>query len=324
MANTYDITILNESGASQSYLLFAVAPQVSGAGSVFSNIFMTAPPIVSRPDGSSSTTFTIARQFYGICGTSIENLAAGVKVATSDYEPVTLGSNAGTPVAGTTLNFTTTGGANFPEPLPTATAPTNAFTIQCDSSFRLPDPNNSFVGLGGMNMAGKVVPMATFTATPSTTFNIFPVVKYYIATGTYTPGQIINLQAIGVTQLVDFTNTTYSSVTYIHNNSGQYTLAGNVAAKAAKLARLRNEKVAALGADADDWATVFPVGGKGRKPKPHQPTGGSEYDDTVSEKLAKDLQSIFMKMLSAVETKAHKGQSNCQPPEQSVVNDIEY
>ena len=140
MTTTYDITILNESGASHSYLLFAVSPQVSSAEEIFSNVFMAAPPIVSRPDGSSSTTFSIARQFYGICGTSIQNLEAGVKVATSDYEPVVLG-NVATP--GTTLSFTTKGGANFPEPLGPNTAPTNAFTIQTDLSFVIPDPSKA-------------------------------------------------------------------------------------------------------------------------------------------------------------------------------------
>jgi hypothetical protein len=137
-ANQYDITIVNESGASQSYLLFAEVPQVSGPGKVYQNVFMTAPTIVSRSNGSSSTNFIITRQFYGICGTSVQNLAAGVTVATSDYEAVALGTG---PISGTTLNFTTNQGANFTLPIGTPTAPAGAYTIQTDDSFVIPDPS---------------------------------------------------------------------------------------------------------------------------------------------------------------------------------------
>jgi hypothetical protein len=103
--------------------------------------------------------------------------------------------------------------------------------------------------MGGLNMQGKVVPVATFLAAPSQVYNLFPVVRYYIATGTYTPGQILNVQQVGVTQLVDFTGVTYNSVTYIHNNKGQYALVPAIGAKKVKLARLQTNKVATLGTD---------------------------------------------------------------------------
>ncbi|KAK3372289.1 hypothetical protein B0H63DRAFT_550779 [Podospora didyma] len=300
MSNVFDITIINKSGASQSYLLFAVAPQVSGAqGPPFSNVFLTASPIQSRSDGSSSTTFSIARQFYGICGTSNVDLSAGVTVGTTDYEAVTLGSGS-TPgtTPGTTLSFTTTGGASFSEPVGAPAAPAGAYTVQTDSSFQIPTPNNTFVGLGGLSMSGKVVPMATFLASPSTTYNIYPVVKYYIATGSYAPGEIISVQSIGLTQLVDFTGSTYNSMTYIHDNNGTYSFSGQNLAKQVKLARLRNDKAAQLGAHALE---------------PTKSThAGSGSDDTPADKLAHELQSVFMKMLSNIEAKAHphKGQTN--------------
>jgi len=147
MPNTYQISIVNKSGVSQSYLLFAAVPVVqtgaSSSGQVFQNVFMAAPPIASRPDGSSSTTFTITRQFYGICGTSVQNLAAGVQVATSDYEAVTLGAGNN---PGTTLDFTTVGGAQFTIPLPPETAPAGGYIISTDSSFQLPDPSKATRG----------------------------------------------------------------------------------------------------------------------------------------------------------------------------------
>jgi hypothetical protein len=140
MANptTYEITILNESGSSHAYFLFAETPQVSNSPSVFQNIWMAAPPIVSRSDGSSQMKFTINTQYYAVCGTSVQPLGSNVAIATSDYESVQLGAEA---QPGTTLNFTTIGGANFPEPLPTPTGPDGGFTIQADRSWSEPDPS---------------------------------------------------------------------------------------------------------------------------------------------------------------------------------------
>ncbi len=73
-------------------------------------------------------------------------------------------------------------------------------------------------------MSGNIVPTAIFQPQPSTTYNIFPTIKYYIATGSYTPGEIISVQSIGLTQPVDFTGSAYSSMTFLHNSFGKYVL----------------------------------------------------------------------------------------------------
>ncbi|KAK4209236.1 hypothetical protein QBC37DRAFT_378293 [Rhypophila decipiens] len=300
MATNYNITIINTSGATQSYLLFAVVPKVNAtSGEVYTNVFMAAPPIISKPNGSSQTYFNITREFYAICGTSIRNLSAGVQVGTSDYEPVVLGTNQ---KPGTTMSFTTADGAHFPMPPPAATAPNGGYTIATDSSFKIPNPNNTFIGLGGMNMNGNVVPVATFLAAPSTTYNIYPVVKYYIATGTYSPGEIINVQSIGVTQLVDFTSSTYNSVTYMQLNDGTYQLVSPTQAKEYKLLRLKMEKAKLLGYEQDF--------------KEEEGKGSTRGDSGEGEPLARELQDVFMKMLRSVEATAHgngNGHANGKP-----------
>jgi len=137
MPNNFEINIINESGNSQSYLLFCALPQISSGPQSYQNIWMAAPTIVSNPQGKSSTKFIINRQFYGICGTSVNNLNTGVLVSTSDYEEVNLGDGH-TP--GTLLSFSTTGGAHL-SPVGN-NGPLNAgFTIKGDSSWRVPDPS---------------------------------------------------------------------------------------------------------------------------------------------------------------------------------------
>lgn len=62
-----------------------------------------------------------------------------------------------------------------------------------------------FLGFGGPDSTGEIVPLATFPILPNQTYNVTPVVKYFVGTGKYSPGEIINIQQIGPTILIDFT-----------------------------------------------------------------------------------------------------------------------
>jgi len=140
--------------------------------------------------------------------------------------------------------------------------------------------------MGGLNMRGDVVPTATFLAEPGQTYTIFPVVQYYIATGTYTPGQIISVEQVGKTQLCDFTNSPYSSMTFIHNNDGTYSQASLTEAKAIKLATLQSQKYALLGAE-DTTAVAPRVTQNGCGP-------------CLSEaQLAQGMQRVFLKLVQS-------------------------
>jgi hypothetical protein len=88
----------------------------------------------------------------------------------------------------------------------------------------LRNSDHIYVGMGAKdpNDDTSVVPVATFVAHPNMTYVIWPHVVYYISTGDYAAGQIIDVAALGVTQEVDFTGATINDVTYIHNANGEY------------------------------------------------------------------------------------------------------
>ncbi|KAJ5190130.1 uncharacterized protein N7498_009115 [Penicillium cinerascens] len=284
MANptTYEITIQNESGSSHAYCLFAETPQVSNSSSVYQNIWMAAPSIVSRTDGSSQMRFTINIQYYAICGTSDQPLGSNVAIATSDYEKIQLGTE---DQQGTTLNFTTIGGANFVEPLPTPTGPNGGFTIQADRSWSEPDSNNTFIGLGAQDMHGNVVPVATVPAFPGITYNMFPVVKFYVSYGTFVEGQILDVEELGPQLEVDFTEAAYDAVTFIHNNQDEYQQVAPSEARKVKLQSLAARKAAFLG------ESEAPAVGKVRGQN-HTLNGLMKED-----RLAKELQRTLTKMV---------------------------
>lgn len=81
---------------------------------------------------------------------------------------------------------------------------------------------NIFIGLGGESGDGDVVPMFTTTAHPGQIYHMKPVVKYYIGTGSYVEGEIIDIEDIGTIQLVDFTGNNPKNVVLTHCADGCY------------------------------------------------------------------------------------------------------
>jgi len=130
-------------------------------------------------------------------------------------------------------------------------------------------------------MKGNVVPVATWLAAPSTTYNIFPQVEYYISTGTYVEGQIVDVQSLGVYQVVDFSNSTYNTQTFVHNNDGTYSRQSPAATKAHRLKALALEKAIRLG-----------------EIEQHG-TGSSTAGLVDEDLLAKKLQQTFLKWIQS-------------------------
>lgn len=85
---------------------------------------------------------------------------------------------------------------------------------------------NIFIGLGGESADGDgtIIPLFTFVACPGHTFHLAPVIKYYIGTGSYSEGEIIDIDDIGPSMLVDFTGNNPKNAVLIHRPNGTYSL----------------------------------------------------------------------------------------------------
>ncbi|KAF5530650.1 hypothetical protein FMEXI_13425 [Fusarium mexicanum] len=223
MPNNYQITIINNSDNFQTYLLFQTTPDVnpSPGSNVFTNIYQAS---VEIPPGADAN-FSITSQWYGINGTSpTQALGTNVKVNTAQGVEVTLGSG---PNPGTTLALTTykSDGESpeFNATKATAAAGNGAFQIVTDDTFTPENQSNIFIGLGAPSVVNPAIasPTATFAAEPSMTYTIWPKNMWYICTGSFQAGSIIDVQAVGVTQAVDF-ETGHPDQTFTHNPNGTY------------------------------------------------------------------------------------------------------
>lgn len=83
---------------------------------------------------------------------------------------------------------------------------------------------NIFIGIGGKTADGEILPIATFQPTPQNTYQITPLVTYYVATGSYTPGTIMNVTALGNPGTIDFTGQTSSNAVANYEDTGDWTI----------------------------------------------------------------------------------------------------
>jgi hypothetical protein len=133
----YSIKIMNQSGDTQSYILFQEAPKAQGipASEVFTNVYQTAPGI--QTGHNSHALFKMHKEFYCVCGTNPDPLAVDHSVTTSSADAVTLaqGNNAGTKVFLTAPS----NDPSWDDTRISTTLSSNAFAVQTDTNFQYPN-----------------------------------------------------------------------------------------------------------------------------------------------------------------------------------------
>ncbi|GIK03443.1 hypothetical protein Aspvir_007513 [Aspergillus viridinutans] len=222
---TYTIQVYNNSDAQQNYLLFQTVPVVSGSSNVFANVYQASGPIQSG--NYSQVTFQMTDEFFAVYGTSPTPLGDKVRVTTGSAESVPLSSGEVPPLnAGTTCVMTTTE-SEYPTwatVSQTQKTEPNAYCISCDGSFNYPTQTNIFIGMGARDPESKdIIPVTTVPASPNTDFYFQPIVKYYIGTGNFEAGTVVNITEIGPVLTVDFTQLPEPSAVYTQGRDNEYT-----------------------------------------------------------------------------------------------------
>ena len=214
---TYTLKVRNASGFVKSYVWFMEPPIIGSKGGspeVYTNAWVTFQAITS---GSNDTvTYTDETSAYWAQAT--EQVAPGttmgvsgdIRVDTSQQDTVKF------------LGAQATGGVGFGD-LQKGGARTGSFRIVSNCDFNA--SNGYLFGLARPgNIPGIPSPVATFVAQPNETYDITPVIKFYVADGLYVPGSIIDYaQASTTGQVVDFTGRSQTSVVVTHHDDGSFT-----------------------------------------------------------------------------------------------------
>ncbi|KAJ9646978.1 hypothetical protein H2199_001964 [Coniosporium tulheliwenetii] len=217
---TYYIYVANNSAKVQTFFLFNELPGMDGVTKAYSNVYAAGRP--RQPDGSIQQ-FAVTTDAFAVCG--YQQINKNVVISGTDNTPMNLDGTdpdeANIVVVDGGPGFVaSTGGAQSGsfnitvKPYDEGTYP----DVWCgygklgaigDFGPAADDPNRSIRSTPGV----KVV--ACWQADPSATYIVTPVVKFYIATGTFTKGETVTLTEIGDKVEIDFTdkgNKVYASL----------------------------------------------------------------------------------------------------------------
>ncbi|KAB8748982.1 hypothetical protein FH972_026533 [Carpinus fangiana] len=217
----YSITITNQSNEPQEFLLFQNLPVPNGIPSeqVFTNVYQYSGKIVNGEQ--SSTTFSIAKDYFAIYGSGKSSPDGKVRITTADSRSITLGPN-GSYRALSTFDdkISPKWDEAFAEGKKTDTP--GAFTIKTDTTFQYPNPKNIYIGCGAKDETGKVIPIQTWPAKGGQSVVMYPVVKFFIATGSSLPGTGVKANSLGDVLQIDFTTANLKEANFIYNSNGGY------------------------------------------------------------------------------------------------------
>jgi hypothetical protein len=213
---TYSISVLNSSGFSKSYVVFMEPPRVTSTGGnpdVYPNAWVTFNGLMQG--GTDSVTYTDATFAYW--ATATIPVAPGTTMGQSGVAAVNTATQDSVTFVGTTP-------VGFPQ-VTHGGAMSGSYRIIANGDF---NATNGFVfGLARPgNIPGIPSPVATFLAEPNDTFNITPVINFYVADGAYTPGQVIDYTTASTNAAnVSFTGKSQTHAVVTQGSNGLFTTA---------------------------------------------------------------------------------------------------
>ncbi|KAH7232872.1 hypothetical protein BKA59DRAFT_313137 [Fusarium tricinctum] len=224
--NTFQIVIKNKYGADKRFLLLQAIPSPTNgpSGDVFTNVYQRSPKIQS---GESSVQFAMQQEYFAIIGTASKSDDGTHRVYTNSSLPIKFGPG------GTIATVTTQDNDPMWDVNVTAgktTAIKGGFAIVTDNSFTTDNPNPFYVGTGARDPSSpdSVIPLQTWVAEPGLNTQVYPKPKYYICTGEYQPGMVIDPSLLANVLTVDFTSAIVPQAVFTLSNNGTYVPDSNV------------------------------------------------------------------------------------------------
>jgi hypothetical protein len=217
------IIVKNNSPAQQNFFFFQQPAIYSGGPQVYTNSLFTSPLLPYSQSGAT-LTFSLLLQYYAGVQQQISPPVVGQPSGfTAAIQAIGLTPISGPPPANTTnMSVSPLGLA---PPVATAGPQTGSFRIVVPT-FN-PALQNFNAGSAIQNLDQSITLSNFVTAQPLTNLDCQPVLKFYVQTGTYTPGTVMNFTSSSQNAaLCDFTPG-YPSYTVTYNADGTWTSTPN-------------------------------------------------------------------------------------------------
>ncbi|OYV36546.1 MAG: hypothetical protein B7Z80_15275 [Rhodospirillales bacterium 20-64-7] len=223
MATPISIIVRNNSPTTQNFFFFQQPAVYSGGPQVYTNSLFTSPLLPYAQSGSV-LTFSLLLQYYAGVQQQVAPPVVGQPSGfTAAIQPIGL-----TPISGPPPANTTNMSANplgLTPPVPTTGPQTGSFRIVVPT-FN-PALQNFNAGSAVQNLDQSITLSNFVTASPTTNLDCQPVLIFYVQTGTYTPGTVMNFTASSQNAAVCNFTPGYPSYTVVYNADGTWTSTPN-------------------------------------------------------------------------------------------------
>ncbi|KAK6330750.1 hypothetical protein TWF718_002951 [Orbilia javanica] len=189
----YQLRITNRSGVPRRFFFFTAPPQFSESaspGDIYTNTWVSV-----YVANKSAATITTQLDFYAFCGPSaLVNGKTTIDTGSPREEAAKLG--VGSKPGSSYLTYWDQENRNFrwDDKKQTDSAAPGCYSITTDHGFTVQD--NVMIGMAMMKAGDEfATPVAVVNAQPGMTYNIAPVVKFYVATGERKFGELFDFVA---------------------------------------------------------------------------------------------------------------------------------
>ena len=222
MATTITINVRNNSSLLQNFFFFQQPAVYVGGQEVYTNS-LYAQPVLPYASSGAVLTFSVVLQYY-----------AGVQ---QQVAPPQVGQPSGQLAASQPIGLTpATGGAPTNNTTAMTVTPSLGLSIPVSTtgpqagSFRIVSPVYNPVlaaynaGSAVNTLTGGIILSNFVTAQPNSNIDCQPIIKFYVQTGTYTAGTVMNFTSSSVTAAVCDATPGYSSFNVLYNADGTWTV----------------------------------------------------------------------------------------------------
>jgi hypothetical protein len=220
MSNKYTINLTNNSPNTQDFFFFQKPAIYTGGRQIYANsIYQTA---LRGKDSGAVFTFNLLQQYYAGVQDQVQNLVVGEASGfTTVYKEISLTPASGNPTLnGVTMELNPLGLTN---PASTPDVEPGAFRI-ITPEFN-PVTNKYNIGLAIKNESDGSIVLSNFiNAEPAKNIDVQPVLEFYLQTGSYQAGSVVNFTTSSIGAAICDTTQGITTFNVEYNANGSWTV----------------------------------------------------------------------------------------------------
>lgn len=222
MSTLYTITIENHSSSFQNFFVFQEPANYTGGAKVYSNS-LWSQGVLPSSEGGSSATFLMLQQYYAGVQQQVTPPKIGeVSGYSSAIQPIDITTQPPQTTTKNTTNLILEPALGLAPPTNNPEVPAGNYRIITPTFNPIATPYNA--GLASQSPTGQVTLSNFIIAEPNQNIDCQPILKFYLQTGKYEAGNVINFTTSSTNAAMCDATTGYATFKVVYNIDGTWTV----------------------------------------------------------------------------------------------------